>query len=147
MRRLALSILALSSILVLAVPAYPQTDCAVPMAVFIQCSGPNGCNQGVAVLRPYFGYNETCLDSTYVWCCSTQIQDYNDTGVSCSDFCDSSLRALLKDPDASEFSLTHTLWAKDCSGYYRPFARSWDAPPQKLIDLRPSRIDLSGLGG
>ncbi len=134
-----------SNILVFVVLAHSQDTCAGTMAVNINCSGPNNCSQSVAVLRPIFSSAPTCLETTFVWCCDSQQFSYGDTGESCSGFCDDAVRALLKDRDASEFSLTHTVWAKDCSGRYRPFARLWDAP-EKRIDLR-SRLALSGFGG
>jgi hypothetical protein len=85
------------------------------------------------------------LEGYYVYCCSTQYEDFSDSGYTCSEVCDDTLRAILKDPDASEFALTHTLWAKDCSGHYRPFSRTWDVT-RKPIDLRPKLV-LSAIGG
>ena len=143
MKSFVRNLFVLSSVLAFALPAHSQEVCAGYQAVFINCSGPNNCNQGVPVIRPYFGSASTCLEETFVSCCSTQIVDYNDTGVACSDVCDDAVKALLRDSNASEFSLTHTLWAKDCSGRYRPFARSWDAP-EKPINLR-LRLALSGI--
>jgi hypothetical protein len=85
------------------------------------------------------------MTQRFIWCCDTQELDYNASDESCSVFCDDAVSTLLKDPYASEFALTHTLWVKDCSGHYRPFALSWDAP-EKPIDIRPRRA-LSGIGG
>jgi hypothetical protein len=78
---------------------------------------------------------------TQVWCCDAQVLDYN-VGDWCSGQCNEV--ALLKDRGVLEFALTHTLWARDCSGHYQPFARSWDAP-KRPIDLKP-RLGLSGIG-
>jgi hypothetical protein len=100
--------------------------------------------QYITLRRPYFGNNQTCLEGYIVYCCSTAYEDYSDSGFSCSETCDDAMKAILRDPNGSEFTYTHTLWAKDCSGYYRPFSRSWDVT-RKPIDLRP-RLALSGIG-
>jgi hypothetical protein len=99
--------------------------------------------QFITMRSPQFGSNQTCLEGYIIYCCESQFQDYSDSGWPCSEVCDDALKAILKDPDASKFTLTHTLWASDCSGHYRPFARSWDVTRRRpMIDLRP-KLKLS----
>ncbi len=146
MKRLVRALFVFSGVLVFLIAAHSQTDqCAVPMVVGYPCTGENNCHGFITLIKPGFGSNPTCLAPYIAYCCNIGYLDYTDEGFSCSYSCDDAVKALLKNPDASEFTLTHTLWAKDCSGHYRPFARSWDAP-EKPIDLRP-RLALSGIGG
>ncbi len=145
MKALARVLFAFYGALLFVIPTYSQGVCAGTMATYIQCSGPNNCNQTVPVIEPYFGSASTCLEPVFTPCCSTQVYDYNDSGSPCSDVCDDAIKALLRDQAALEFSLTHTLWVRDCSGRYRPFARLWDGP-EKPIDLK-SRPALSGIRG
>lgn len=145
MKTLVRTFFVFNGALLFVIPTYSQGLCAGTMATYVQCAGPNNCNQTVPVIQPYFGSASTCLEPIYTPCCSTQIPDYNDSGSPCSDVCDDAIKALLKDQAAVEFSLTHTLWAKDCSGRYRPFARLWDGP-EKTINLKPKSA-LSGIGG
>jgi len=146
MNNLTRTLLVLSVILVSAISADSQeNECGVPYVFGVNCSG-NNCSQYITLIRPSSGSNSTCLVPYMVYCCNTQYEDFNDSGFYCSFVCDDAVKAILKDPDASEFSMTHTLWAKDCSGHYRPFSRSWDVT-RKLIDLRPPRLGVSGIGG
>jgi hypothetical protein len=136
---------AFASVLVFAVPAHSQDKvCAQATVIGINCGGEN-CSQSITLVRPYFGGNQTCLEPYFVYCCSTEYLDYTSSGFYCSGECDDAVKAILKDPVASEFSWTHTLRAKDCSAHFRPFFRSWDAS-EKPIDLR-RRLTLSGIGG
>jgi len=131
----------ISSVLVFGIRAHSQT-CAFPVAISVPCSGPNNCNQSVSVLRAYWGSVKWELSQTFVWCCSAQIPDYS-VGDSCG--YGPVGQSVLKDRDVLEFALTHTLWTADCSGHFRPFARSWEVPT-KLIDLKP-KIAPSEIGG
>jgi hypothetical protein len=138
-------LLVISSVLLFLTPARSQSDqCAVPQVTGVNCSA-NNCNQFITLIRPYFGSNQTCLEPYWVFCCNTEYLDYTDSGFYCSEICDDAVKAILKDPSLSEFAMTHTLWAKDCSGHFSPLARSWDVT-QKPLDLRP-RLSLSGIGG
>lgn len=146
MKRLVRAILTLGSMLPVLVPAYSQSEvCANNQIVGFQCAGPNNCSQYITLRQPRFGGNQTCLVGYLVYCCSTQYQDYSDSGFTCSFVCDDLLKGFLNTPGGAEFTITHTLWAKDCSGLYRPFSRSWDVT-RNLVDLKP-RLSLSGIGG
>ena len=116
--------------------------CANYQAMNINCTGANNCVQSVSVLRPYYGSVGYCLSDLWVACCNTQIHDF-EVGDYCGGVCGNDVKALLTDPSVMEFALTHTLWIKDCSGRYGPFARSWDGPA-KSVDVRPK--PLSGIG-
>ncbi|HTX76174.1 MAG TPA: hypothetical protein VMD29_08220 [Terracidiphilus sp.] len=143
MKRLAYPILVFSCSLAFAIGARAQV-CADYQAYFEPCTGPNGCNQGVAVYGLDFGSDKYCMSLSYVSCCSSQVPDWEVDGI-CGEDC-GELAAFLKDPSVLEFGLTHTLWVKDCSGHTGPYARSWDAPPSRLINLKP-KLALSGIGG
>ncbi len=147
MKSLVRTILALGGALAFVIPAHSQQDvCAGNYVTGFYCGGPNNCSQYITLRYPDYGSGSpTCLEGYYVYCCSSQYEDYSDTGDACSDVCDDAVKAILKDPDAAEFTWTHTLWAKDCSGHYGPFSRTWDITPRP-IDLRP-RLSLSGIGG
>jgi hypothetical protein len=142
MKRFALPILVLGSMMAIATGSHAQA-CANSMAIYQPCSGPNNCNSGVSVNRLYFGSVQYCMEESFLWCCSTQIPDWNSVGY-CNEGGECEDLAFLKDPAVLEFSLTHTLWVKDCKGRFGPLARSWEAP-EKPINLRP-RLALSGIG-
>jgi hypothetical protein len=125
--------------------AHSQNDaCAVPQVIGYNCGGVNNSHSFITLIQPYYGSNPTCLASYVVYCCNIPHGDFTDSGFSCSEECDDGVKAILKDPDLSEFSWTHTLWAKDCSGNFRPFSRSWDVT-QRPLELRP-KLTLSGIG-
>ena len=146
MKRLGVLLLVLGSVLVFATSAHPQSNvCANNTVIGFTCGGPNNCSQFITLRQPRFGGTQTCLQGYIVYCCDQPYQDDSDSGEYCSFVCSSAVDAILKDPDASEFTLTHTLWAKDCSGHYRPFSRTWDVT-RKPINLKP-RLALSGIGG
>jgi len=116
---------------------YSQDDvCANNQLSTVNCAGPNNCRSSIVLRRPLFGNNQTCLEGYIQYCCSTGFQDYTDSGESCSEICDDAVKSMLKDSNVLEFSMTHTLFAKDCSGHYKPFARSLE-PRERPLDLRP----------
>jgi hypothetical protein len=132
-------------VLVFKIPAHSQDVCANNYVQGMNCYGPNNCTGYMVRRFPQFGGNQTCLEGYFIYCCDQQYQDFSDSGETCSEECDDGLKAILKDPNAVEFTFTHTLWAADCSGHYRPFSRTWDVTQQPII-LRKPRLNLSGIG-
>jgi len=142
MKRFAYLILVLSGLLVFTTGARAQT-CSGYQAYWQPWSGPNNCNSGVALVGLDFSSAPTCMQETFMWCCSTQFQDWNSVGY-CNDGGECEDVDFLKNPDVIEFGLTHTLWARDCSGHFGSSARSWDAQARP-IEFKP-RLSLSGIG-
>lgn len=133
MKGLVCSILVFGAMLAFVIPANSQeVNCGRLFAFGQQCSGPNNCNQYVALTYPGFSSYSYELEVTYMWCCNSQLMDYNEGGY-CSD------PFGVINHDVLEFAMTHTVWLADCAGRFRPYARSWTAP-SKPIDLKSKLV-------